>query len=97
MRNFIISPNIVRGIKCQRLRWAGHVARIGEERSTLNMLTDESTGRSRLISPRGRWEDITVDLQEIGVNTRNWIDSAQDNDYWRALFKLLSALNLRVP
>ena len=43
-----------------------------------------------------RWEDnIIMDLKEIGVNTRNWIYSAQDTDYWRALGN--AALNLRVP
>ena len=43
-----------------------------------------------------RWENnIRMDLKEIGINTRNWIDSAQDRDYWRAL--LNAALNLRVP
>ena len=45
---------------------------------------------------RRRWEDnITMDLKEIGVNTRNWVHSAQDRDYWRVLVEV--ALNLRVP
>ena len=45
--------------------------------------------------PLGRWEDnIRMDLKEIGINTRNWIDSAQDRNYWRALVN--AALNLRV-
>ena len=46
--------------------------------------------------PRRRWEDnIKMDLEEIGNNARNWVDSAQDRDYWRAL--LYAALNLQVP
>ena len=58
-----------------------------------------STGNSTerpLGRPRRRWEDnIRMDLKEKGTNTRNWVDSAQDRDYWRAL--LNAAFNLRVP
>ena len=70
--------NIVRVIKCRRLRWAGHVARMEEGRSLFKILTDKSTG-----SPRRRWEDnIKMDLKEIrvGINKRNWVDSAHDRD-----------------
>ena len=53
------------------------------------------TGKSPLGRPRCRWEDnIRMDLEEIGINVGNWVDSAQDRDYWRALVK--AALNLRV-
>ena len=46
--------------------------------------------------PLGRWEDnIRMDLEEIGINAGNWVDSAQDRNYWKAL--LNAALNLRVP
>ena len=46
--------------------------------------------------PRRRWEDnIRMDLEEIGINVGNWVDSAQDNNYWRALVN--AALNLQVP
>ena len=46
--------------------------------------------------PRRRWEDnIRMDLEEIGINAGNWVDSAQDSNYWRALVN--AALNLRVP
>ena len=46
--------------------------------------------------PRQRWEDNNrMDLKEIGVTVRNWVDSAQVKDYWRAL--MIAALNLRVP
>ena len=63
-----------------------------EDRSAFKNLTGTPTGKRPLGRSRCRWEDnITTDLKEIGINTRNWVDSAQDRDYWRAL------LNLRVP
>ena len=90
------SPNIVRLIKSRRLRWAGHVARMEESRSALKILTGKPTGKRPLGRPRCRWEDnIRMDLEEIGFNARNWVDSAQDRNYWRALVN--AALTLRVP
>ena len=89
------SPNIVRVIKSRRLRWAGHVARMDEGRSAFKILTRNPTGKIPLWRPRRRWEDnIRMSIKEIGINTRNWVDSAQDRDYWRALVN--AALNLRV-
>ena len=83
-------------IKSRRLRWAGHVARMEEGRSTFKILTGKPTGKRLLGSPGGRWENnIRMDLQEIGINAGNWVDSAQDRNYWRALVD--AALNLRVP
>ena len=65
---------------------AGHVARMEEGRSV----------KRPLGWPRRRWEDnIRMDLEEIGINAGNWVDSAQDRDYWGALVN--AALNLRVP
>ena len=90
------SPNIVRVIKSRRLRWAGHVARMEEGRSAFKILTGKSNGKRPLGRPRRRWEDnIRMDLEEIGINAENWVDSAQDRNYWRALVN--AALNLRVP
>ena len=92
------STNIVRAIKCTRLRWAGHVARMEEVRSrpTFKILTGKPTGKRPLGRHRRRWEDdIRTDLEEIGINADNWVDSAQDRDYWRALVN--AALILRVP
>ena len=85
------SPNIVRMIKSRKLRWAGHVARMEEGRSAFKILTGKPTGKRPWGRPRRRWED----LEEIGVNAGNWVDSAQDRDYWKALVN--AALNLRVP
>ena len=60
------------------------------------MLTGKPTGKRALERTRRRWEDnIRMDLQEIGINAGNWVDSAQDRDYWRALVN--AALILRVP
>ena len=83
------SPNIVRMIKSRRLRWAGHVDRMEEGRRA-------PTEKRSLGWPRCRWENsIRKDLKEIGINTRNWVGSAQDRNYWRILVN--AALNLRVP
>ena len=90
------SPNIVRVIKSRRLRWVGHVARMEEGRSAFKILTGKPTGKRPLGRPRRRWEDnIRMNLEEVGINAGNWVDSAQDRDYWRALVN--AALNLRVP
>ena len=90
------SPNIVKVIKSRRLRCAGHVSRMEDGRCDFKMLTSSSTGKRPLGRPRHRWEDnIKMDLKKIVINTRNWIDSAQDRDYWRAIVN--AALNLRVP
>ena len=73
------SPNIVSVIKSRRLRWAGHVARMEEGRSAFKILTGKPTGKRPLGRPRRRWEDnIRMDLEEIGINAGNWVDSAQD-------------------
>ena len=90
------SPNIVRKIKSRRLRWAGHVARMEEDRRAFKILTGKPTEKRPLGRPRRRWEDnIRMDLEYIGIDARNWVDSAQDRNYWRALMN--AALNLRVP
>ena len=67
-----------------------------EGRSAFKILTGKPTGKIPLRSPRHRWEDnIRMDLEEIVISVRNWIDLVQDRDYWRALVN--AALNLRVP
>jgi len=90
------SPNIVRVIKSRRMKWAGHVARMGEERGVHRILVGKPEGRRPLARPRGRWVDnIRIDLQEVGRGYMDWIVLAQDRDRWR---KLVSAvMNLRVP
>jgi hypothetical protein len=67
-----------------------------EARSAFNHFTGKPTGKRPLGRPGLKWEEhIRMDLKEIGMNTRNWVDSAQDRDYWRAHVNV--ALNLRVP
>ena len=86
------SPNTVRVIKSRRLRWAGHVARMEDDRSTFKILTGKRTGKR----PKSRWKDhIRMNLEDIGINAGNWVDSAQDSTFWRALVS--ATLNLRVP
>ena len=96
-RNFIVfTVHLIRVIKSRRLRWAGHVVRMEEDRSAFKMLTGKPKGKRFLGRPRHRWEDnIRMELEEMGINAGNWFDSAQGKDYWRALVK--SALNLWVP
>ena len=66
-------------IKSIRLRWAGHVATMVEGRSAFKILTDKPTGKRPLGRPRRRWEDnIRMDLEEIGINAGNSVDSTQD-------------------
>jgi hypothetical protein len=89
------SPSIVRVIKERRMRWAGHVARMGEARGAYNNLVGRPEGRRPLGRSRRRWEDnIKMDLMEIGFGDVNWIQWAQDRDRWRALVN--TVMNLRV-
>jgi hypothetical protein len=68
------SPNIVRMIKSRRMRWAGHVAGVGERRGVYRVLVGTPKGRKSLGRPRHRWEDnIKMDLREIGIDGANWI------------------------
>jgi hypothetical protein len=90
------SPNIVRVIKSRRMRWAGHVACVGEGRGAYRVLVGRPQGKRPLGRPRRRWEDnIKMDLGEIGIYGANWIRLAQDRVQWRAFVNTVT--NLRVP
>jgi hypothetical protein len=79
-------PNIVRVVKSRRMRWAGHVARMGVDRGVYKLLVGKPEGKRPLGRPRRRWEDnIKMDLQEAGGGRGDWIELAQDSDRWRAL------------
>jgi len=78
------------------MRWAGHVACMGEMRSVYKILVGKPEGKRPLGRPRRRWEDnIKIDLQEVGCGVVDWIELAQDRDRWRAL--LNAVMNLRFP
>jgi hypothetical protein len=88
------SPNIVRVIKSRRMRWAGHVARMGKERRVYRVLVGKPEGRRPLGRHRCRWVDnIRTDLQEVGCGNMDWIGLAQDRDMWRTLVS--AVMNLR--
>jgi len=90
------SPNIVRVIKSRRMRWAGYVARMGEERGVYRVLVGKPEGRRPQGRPRRRWVDkIRIDLQEVGCGYMDWIGLAQGRDRWRTLVS--AVMNLRVP
>ena len=79
-----------------KLIWAGHVARMGEERGVYRVLVGKPEGRRPLGKPRRRWlGNIRMDLQEVGCGYKNWIGLAQDRDRWRTLVS--AVMNLRVP
>jgi len=77
------------------MRWAGHVARMGEETGVYRVLVGKPEGRRQLGRPRRRWEDIRMDLQEVGCGYMDWIGLAQDIDRWRMFVS--AVMNLRVP
>jgi len=76
------SPSIVRVIKSWKMRWAGHVARMGEGRGVYRVLVGRSGGKRPLGKPRHMWKDnIEIDLRNIGINGAYWIRLAQDRDH----------------
>ena len=96
LNNLYSSPNFVRVIKSRIMRWAGHVARMGEGRGVYRVLVGKPEGKRTLGRPRHRWEDnIKMDLQEMVCGSIDWIDLAEVRDRWRALVKVV--MNLRVP
>ena len=92
----IPSLNIVRVIESRRMRWAGYVARIGEDKGVYMVLVGKPEGRRLLRRPRCRWMDnIRMDLQEVGCGYVEWIGLAQVRDSWRTLVS--AVMNVRVP
>ena len=96
LNNLYSSPNIVWVIKSRRMRWAGHVAHMGEERGVYRVLLGRPEGKRPLGRPRHRWVDnIRTDLQEVGCGYVNWIGLAYDRDGWLTLVS--AVMNIRVP
>jgi hypothetical protein len=90
------SPNIVRVTKSRRMRWAEHVARMGEGRGVHRVLVGRPEVKSPLGRPRRRWKDsIKMGLREIGIDEVNWIQLVQDRILWRAFVN--AVMNLQVP
>ena len=78
------------------MRWAGHVARTGEDRVVHRVLVGKPEGKRPLGRPRRRWEDnIKVDLQKVEGGRGDWMELAQDRDGWRALVGTVR--DFRVP
>jgi hypothetical protein len=93
LRDLYFSPNVIRMIK-PRIRWAGHVARMGEKRNSYRLLVGKPEGKRPLGRPSCRWlDDIRMDVLELGWGAVNWIGLAQDLE--QAFVN--SVLNLRVP
>jgi hypothetical protein len=83
-------------IESRRMRWAGHIVRMGVKRNACRILVGNPEGRRPLGRPRHRWVDnIKMDLREIGCYGVDWINLAQDRDQWRALVN--AVMNLRIP
>jgi hypothetical protein len=96
LHNLYSSPNIIRMIKSRRMRWAGHVARMGVTRNAYRILVRKAEVKRPLRRPRCRWVDnIKMDLREIGWDGIHCIELAQDRSQWRALVN--TVMNLWVP
>jgi hypothetical protein len=96
LNDLYCSPYIVQVITSKGMRWAGHVARMGERRGVYRALVGKPEGKRTLGRPGRKWDDnIKADLQEVGCGSMDWIDLAQDRDRWRALVN--TAVNLLVP
>jgi hypothetical protein len=95
LHNLYSSPDIIRQIRSRRMRWAGHVACMGEGRNVYRVLVGKPEGKRQLERARRRWEDgIKMDLREIGWEDVEWIQLAQDRDRLRAVVS--AVMNLRV-
>jgi len=95
LNDLYCSPNIAQVIKWRRMRWAGYVAHVGEEREVYRVLVGKPEGRRPLGRPRRGWVDnIRIDLQEVGCEYMDWIGLAQDRDRWQTLVS--AVMNLQV-
>jgi hypothetical protein len=78
------------------MRWAGHVARRGEERGGYRVLVGRPEGKRQMGRPRRRWEDnIKMDLREIWIDVANWIQLAQNMFQWKGFVNMV--MNLWFP
>jgi hypothetical protein len=92
------SQNIIRQIKSRRTGWVGHVAHMGEDRNVFNVLMGKPEGKRPLGRPSYRWGyGIRMDLREIGWGSVDWIQFAQDRDWWQAVVNTVINLQVLVP
>jgi hypothetical protein len=95
LRDLYSSPSIIRIIKSRRMRWVGHLSRMGEKRNAYRLLVGKPEAKRPLGRPRRRWVDnIKMDLLEIVWGGVDWIGLVQDRDKWRVLVN--AVMNLRV-
>jgi hypothetical protein len=95
LNDLYCSPNIDRLIKSRRMRWAGHVARMGEKRGVSRVLVGKPEEKRPPGRPRRIWEDnIKMDLQDVGCGGMDCTDLDQGRDRWRAFVN--AAMDLRV-
>jgi hypothetical protein len=95
LHNLYSSPDIIRQVKSWRMRWVGHVARMGEDINVYKVLMGKPEEKRLLGRPRRRWEDgIRIDLRESGLGGVDWIRLAQNRDRCRAVVS--AVMNLRV-
>jgi hypothetical protein len=91
LNDLCCSLNVIRVIKSRRMKWAGHVARIGERKDVYRVLVGKPEGKRPLGRSKHRWEDnIKNEMGEL-----DWIDLAQDRNSWRAITN--TVMNFRVP
>jgi hypothetical protein len=84
--------------KSRRMRWVGHVARMGEGRNVYRLLMGKPEGKRPLERPRRRWEDgVEVDLREVGWCCVEWIHLAQYRDCWWAVVNAVMNLRFLAP
>jgi hypothetical protein len=80
------------------MRWAGYVARMGEERKVYKVLVGKPEGKSPLGRPRRSWKNmIRMDLREIGLGVVDWIRLAQDRDRWQSVVSAVMNLRILAP
>jgi hypothetical protein len=90
------SSNVVRVIKSRRMRWAGHVERMGARRSVYRVLVGKPEGKRPFGRPRRRWENnIKMEFQDVRCGGTDGIDLSQDRNRWRAVVN--AVISLRVP
>jgi hypothetical protein len=96
LHNLYPSPDIIRQIKSRRMRWSGHVARMGEERNVYSVLVGKTEGKIPFEKPRPRWEDgLKRDL--MGIGWGGGVHPAQDRNHWRAVVNAVMNLRFLAP